>query len=78
MEVSSYQLYARGFRVKVYDTLFFSDRFLEKHVNLEIVKGDIRDVEKFKQEVAGFDVVLHLACISNDASFELDESFLRQ
>ena len=43
-------------------------------MNLEIVKGDIRDVEKFKQEVVGFDVVLHLACISNDASFELDEN----
>ena len=37
------------------------------------MKADIRDVEKFKQEVSGFEVVLHLACISNDASFELDE-----
>ena len=37
------------------------------------MKADIRDIEKFKQEVSGFEVVLHLACISNDASFELDE-----
>lgn len=66
-------LLQKGLKVKVYDTLFFSDKFLPKHKNLEVVKADIRDIEKFKQEVSGFEVVLHLACISNDASFELDE-----
>ena len=65
--------YKRALRLKCTTLYFFSDQFLPKHENLEVVKADIRDVEKFKQEVSGFEVVLHLACISNDASFELDE-----
>ena len=33
--------------------------------------------EKLAQALAGQDAVLHLACISNDASFELDEKLSR-
>jgi len=40
---------------------------------LTLVQGDIRDAERFRDTVAGHDVVINLACISNDASFELDE-----
>jgi nucleoside-diphosphate-sugar epimerase len=38
-----------------------------------MVKGDLRDFNKFSQVVEGHDAVINLACISNDASFELDE-----
>lgn len=63
-----------GYKVTVYDTLFFGDHFLPKNnENLTVIQGDIRDVEKFSKSVAGHDAVLSLACISNDASFELDE-----
>ena len=35
-------------------------------------KGDIRDIDLLKKSLKGFDSVIHLACISNDPSFELD------
>src|SRR5260221_10292068 len=55
--------------------MVFSDDFLPKsNPNLRIVEGDIRDVSKFSSSVAGCDAVVNLACISNDASFELDEA----
>lgn len=69
------QLLSKGYRVKVYDLLFFGKDFLPlDHPDLEVIKGDIRDTDLFKKSCAGVDVVLNLACISNDASFELDES----
>jgi len=68
------QLLERGYRVTVYDIMFFGNSFLPRHnPNLRIVDGDIRDSAKFAATVAGHDAVVHLACISNDASFELDE-----
>lgn len=42
------------------------------HPNLRCVKGDIRDIETVKDALTGCDAVIHLACISNDPSFELD------
>ncbi|EWY42520.1 UDP-glucose 4-epimerase [Skermanella stibiiresistens SB22] len=63
-----------GYRVTVYDILYFGDRFLPKeHPNLTIVRGDIRDTPKLAAALQGHEAMLHLACISNDASFELDE-----
>ncbi len=64
----------KGYRVTVFDKLFFGDNFLPKtNVNLRVIEGDIRDHDSFKNAVSGQDAVLSLACISNDASFELDE-----
>jgi nucleoside-diphosphate-sugar epimerase len=68
------QLLSRGYRVTVYDALMFGDHFLPKtDPNLSIIKGDIRDSGKLAQAVRGHEAVVSLACISNDASFELDE-----
>lgn len=68
------QLLREGYRVTVYDILYFGDFFLPKDdPNLTVIEGDVRDTAKFAAAVAGHDAVLHLACISNDASFELDE-----
>jgi nucleoside-diphosphate-sugar epimerase len=68
------QLLGRGYRVTVYDTLFFGDEFLPKtNPALTIVKGDIRDTGRLAKAMAGHDAFISLACISNDASFELDE-----
>ena len=62
-----------GYKVTVYDNLFFGCR-LPNSPNLRVVEGDIRDTaEAFAGAAQGQDAVLHLACISNDASFELDE-----
>ena len=67
------QLLSKGYKITVYDTLFFTDQFLPKHDNLQIVKGDIRDYEKVRTYSKNHDIFINLACISNDASFELDE-----
>ena len=68
------QLLNAGYIVTVYDALFFTPDFLPiNHPNLRIVKGDIRDIQLFSEAVRDQDAVVNLACISNDASFELDE-----
>lgn len=68
------QLLKEGYKVTVYDTMFFGDSFLPKdNPNLHLEQGDIRDTEHLAAVTAGHDVFVSLACISNDASFELDE-----
>ncbi len=68
------QLLGLGYGVTVYDIMYFGDEFLPKsHPGLKVVQGDIRDVRKLAQALKGADAVINLACISNDASFELDE-----
>jgi nucleoside-diphosphate-sugar epimerase len=68
------QMLARGYKVTVYDIMFFGSQFLPRdNSNLRVIDGDIRDTAKFAGAVAGHDAVVNLACISNDASFELDE-----
>jgi nucleoside-diphosphate-sugar epimerase len=66
------QLLALGHDVVVYDTMWFGAHFAP-HPKLTVIKGDIRDVANFSAAVAGCDAVIHLACISNDTSFALDE-----
>jgi nucleoside-diphosphate-sugar epimerase len=66
------RLLDQGYDVVVYDTFWFGDR-LPKNPRLRRVKGDIRDLEAVADAVAGADAVIHLACISNDTSFALDE-----
>jgi len=68
------ELLRDGYKVTVFDICYFGDHTLPlDDPNLTIVKGDIRDVDSYKKALDGIDAVLHLACISNDASFELDE-----
>jgi nucleoside-diphosphate-sugar epimerase len=50
---------------------------LPSHPNLKVVTGDIRDPEKYAAAVKGCDSVIHMACISNDPSFDLDPSLSR-
>ena len=40
--------------------------------DLRLVKGDIRDEAAMNEALRGNNAVIHLACISNDPSFELD------
>ena len=58
--------------VTVYDTFYFGD-FLKNHKNLTKIKGDIRNTKLLEESCADHDVFIHLACMSNDTSFELDE-----
>lgn len=68
------KLLTAGYQTTVYDILYFGSGFLPlKHPGLTVIEGDIRDVGRFEGAVSGHDIVLHLACISNDSSFVLDE-----
>ena len=68
------QLLEKGYRVTVYDILYYTKKYLpNEDKNLKIIEGDIRDSLKLETACANHDVFLNLACISNDASFELDE-----
>jgi len=65
------KLLQAGYKVTVYDIMYYGCR-LEEHTNLKVIEGDIRDTAKLAEAFKGVDIVLHLACISNDASFDLD------
>jgi nucleoside-diphosphate-sugar epimerase len=56
----------------VYDVMLFGAEGLAEHPRLRVVEGDIRDVVRLREALAGVQAVIHLACISNDPSFELD------
>lgn len=68
------QLLNEGWDVRVFDTFWYGTEHFPKSAHLELVKGDVRDLKAVKEALKGRDYVLHLACISNDASFELDEN----
>jgi len=64
-----------GYQVIIYDTCYFGIEHLPLENNkLQLIKDDIRNTSNFEQACQDVDVVIHLACISNDPSFELDES----
>jgi nucleoside-diphosphate-sugar epimerase len=68
------QLLELGHKVTVYDIMYFGDEFLPKsNPGLTVVQGDIRDIAKLSRSLQGIEAVINLSCISNDASFELDE-----
>lgn len=69
------KLLAKGYQVKVLDLYMYGEDVLSSekdHPGLIQVKGDIRNRKLLEKEIAGYDTVIHLACISNDPSFELD------
>ncbi len=68
------KLLDKGYNVCVYDTFYFGSDHLNYHPNLKLIKGDLRDRSKLRESLKNQNSVIHLACISNDASFELNES----
>ena len=67
-------LLKNNFEVTIYDIMYFGDNFLPKNnPNLKIIKGDIRDLNKLETSCKDHNYFVHLACISNDTSFALDE-----
>ncbi|MDM8542416.1 SDR family oxidoreductase [Desulfococcaceae bacterium HSG9] len=64
-----------GYKVKVIDLyLYGTDVFdtVPKKTDLTEIKGDIRDQRLLAKHIPGCDAIIHLACISNDPSYELD------
>jgi nucleoside-diphosphate-sugar epimerase len=69
------QLLSQGYAVRVLDLYIYGDEPMagvKNHPKLEQFKGDVRDQVLVKKVVSGCDAVIHLACISNDPSVELD------
>ena len=66
------KLLKNGHHVKVLDLMIYGDDVLDDHPNLEKIKGDIRNQELLKKVLISQEAVIHLACISNDPSFELN------
>lgn len=68
-------LLKKGYQVKILDVFLYGDGVFDEVVNrknLTLVKGDIRDSTIVRNSLKGVESVIHLACISNDPSFELD------
>jgi len=65
-------LLEKGYPVTVLDLMIYGEEALPIHSNLRAVKGDIRDQALLKELIPGHDTIIHLACISNDPSFELN------
>ena len=63
-----------GFEVTVLDLMIYGEEVLSNHERLTKVKGDIRDKILLEKIIPGHDALIHLACISNDPSFELNPS----
>jgi nucleoside-diphosphate-sugar epimerase len=71
------KLLAAGHAVLVYDRMLFTASGLPSHPNLRLIVGDLRDNKTFTRTLHDVDSVIHLACISNDPSFELDPGLSR-
>ena len=63
-----------GYYVTVLDLMIYGEEVLDHHKNLKVIKGDIRDQNLVDKSVKGSEIFIHLACISNDPSFELNPS----
>jgi nucleoside-diphosphate-sugar epimerase len=73
------KLLAAGYEVTVLDLYLYGD-VLAAHRNnpkLREIAGDLRNPNDVKRAVEGCDAVIHLACISNDPSFDLDPALGR-
>ena len=70
-------LLEKGLQVTVLDLMIYGAEVLPQHENLTVVQGDIRDQELLQKNLPGHDAVIHLACISNDPSFELNPNLGR-
>ena len=71
------QLLAAGHQVTVLDLFLFGDHLPPEGPGLAKIRGDIRDEALLEGVLPGHDAVIHLACISNDPSFELDPGLSR-
>ncbi len=69
------KLLAAGHKVTVLDLYLYGDDVLKGakgNPDLREVKGDLRDAATVADALTGCDAVIHLACISNDPSYDLD------
>lgn len=76
-------LVRKGYAVTVLDTFWFWDSpedytrtlGMSEDTKLILVQGDLRNTDDVLRALQGVDTVIHLACISNDPSSELNAEF---
>lgn len=66
------ELISNGYNVTIYDLMIYQVKNFIKNDKLKIIKGDLREKKLLEKSLKGQDVVIHLACISNDPSFDLN------
>jgi nucleoside-diphosphate-sugar epimerase len=68
------KLLNKGYKVTILDLMLYGEDVIDNHPALTKIKGDIRNQELLGSALKNQDAVIHLACISNDPSFELNPS----
>jgi nucleoside-diphosphate-sugar epimerase len=66
------KLISKGYKVTVLDLMIYGEDVISPNPNLNMIRGDIRDQDLLKKVIPGHEILIHLACISNDPSFELN------
>ena len=64
----------KNYNITVLDLMMYEPKLFENDEKINVIKGDIRDQNLLKKILPNHKIVIHLACISNDPSFELNPS----
>ena len=75
-------LVENNFSVRVYDSFWYEDGIWDQTelalaAKIEYIRGDVRDLDKLEKSLADVNSVIHLACISNDPSYELNPTLAK-
>jgi len=71
-------LLEKGHEITVYDLYLFEKDIFSPYQDNPLLKehvGDVRDLKKLETVLKNQEAVIHLACLSNDPSYELDPDF---
>lgn len=71
-------LLKQGYSVRVLDSFFFGNFLPFNHEKLHVVKGDIRNIKTLSDCLKDIECVIHLACLSNDPSSDIDPELTRE
>lgn len=69
------KLLRKNYQVIAYDLFLYKKEVfndLLDNKDLKIINGDIRDLNKLENFLENTNIIIHLACISNDPSYELN------
>jgi len=66
------ELIRKNYNVTVLDLFIYGKNVFKNYSKIQLINGDIRDQNLLRKIIPGHDAVIHLACISNDPSFELN------
>jgi nucleoside-diphosphate-sugar epimerase len=66
------KLIEKDYDVTVLDLCLYGNEVFKHKSKVNLIKGDIRNQKLLRDNLPGHDALIHLACISNDPSFELN------